>query len=641
MNVKVTFPDGSIKEYPRGTTPAEIAASIGTRLERDAIAALLNDNLVDLNLPITGDATLRILTFNDEAGTDVFRHSSSHVLAQAVKRLYPDAKLAIGPAISDGFYYDIEFRGDFSAEDLDKIEKEMHSIVDENIPVRREEMSRKDAIAMFRSLGEDYKVELLNEIEDDIVSVYRQGDFVDLCRGPHLPSTGRVKAFKILSVAGAYWRGDEKRQMLQRIYGTSYPDKKLLKEYLQRLEEAKKRDHRKLGKELDLFSFHEEGPGFPFFHPKGTTIYNLLIDFMRGELRKRGYGEVRTPYILNEELWHRSGHWDHYKENMYFTEIDEKRNAIKPMNCPGGLLVYKTTIHSYKEFPLKVGEFGLVHRHEMSGVLHGLFRVRSFTQDDAHVFCLPEQVEDEVCALIDLIFHVYRTFGFENFHIELSTRPEKSIGSAEIWELATSALENSLKRKGIPFKLNPGDGAFYGPKIDFHFQDCLGRSWQCGTIQADFSMPERFDLTYIGADGQRHRPVMIHRAILGSVERFMGILIEEYAGNFPLWLAPVQVSVLPITSEQNDYALEVKSRLIAEGFRCEIDLGTDKIGYKIRAAEMQKIPCMLVIGKKETEAGSLSVRRHKLGDLGVHNLDSVLASLKKEVRERNLEAPPL
>lgn len=636
MRIKIKLPDGTEKEFDGPITPLEVAQKIGGNLAQDAIAARVNGVLVDLTKPLTENAELKILTFADEEGQIVYRHSSSHVLAQAVKNLYPGAKLAIGPAISDGFYYDIEFPGEFSAAELEKIEAEMQRIIDADLPIRREEVQREEAIKLFRSLGEDYKVELLQEIADRYVSIYRQGNFVDLCRGPHVPSTGYIKAFKLLSVAGAYWRGDEHRQMLQRIYGVSFPDKQLLDDYLKRLEEARARDHRRLGKELDLFSFHDEGPGFPFFHANGTIIYNLLIDFMREELRRRGYQEVRTPIILNEELWHRSGHWEHYKENMYFTEIDEVRSAIKPMNCPGGLLTYKTKIHSYREFPLRVAEFGLVHRHELSGVLHGLFRVRAFTQDDAHVFCLPEQLEDEIKAIIDLMFHIYRTFGFEDFRIELSTRPEKSIGTDEMWERATSALQSSLEHLGISYKVNPGEGAFYGPKIDFHLLDCLNRSWQCGTIQVDFSMPERFDLTYVGPDGQHHRPVMVHRAILGSVERFMGILIEHYAGNFPLWLAPVQIRVLTITSQQNEYALRINEHLRNEGFRSEADIRPDKIGYKIREAENQKIPCMLIIGKKEMENNTVALRRHKLGDLGSYSIDKIIPALKAEISSRSL-----
>ncbi len=636
MRIKIKLPDGAEKEFDSPLTPLEVAQKISGNLAQDAIAARVNGVLVDLTRPLTENAELKILTFADEEGQIVYRHSSSHVLAQAVKNLYPAAKLAIGPAISDGFYYDIEFPGEFSAAELEKIEAEMQRIIDADLPIRRKELEREEAIKLFRSLGEDYKVELLQEIAEQYVSVYCQGNFVDLCRGPHVPSTGYIKAFKLLSVAGAYWRGDEHRQMLQRIYGVSFPDKQLLEDYLKRLEEARARDHRRLGKELDLFSFHDEGPGFPFFHANGTIIYNLLIDFMREELRRRGYQEVRTPIILNEELWHRSGHWEHYKENMYFTEIDEVRSAIKPMNCPGGLLTYKTKIHSYREFPLRVAEFGLVHRHELSGVLHGLFRVRVFTQDDAHVFCLPDQLEDEIKSIIDLMFHIYRTFGFEDFRIELSTRPEKSIGTDEMWERATSALQHSLEHLGISYKINPGEGAFYGPKIDFHLLDCLNRSWQCGTIQVDFSMPERFDLTYVGPDGQHHRPVMVHRAILGSVERFMGILIEHYAGNFPLWLAPVQIRVLTITSQQNDYALRINEQLRNEGFRSEGDIRPDKIGYKIRESENQKIPCMLIVGKKEMENNTVALRRHKLGDLGSYSLDKIILALKAEISSRSL-----
>lgn len=640
MKIKVTLPDGSVKEFERGITPQKIAEQIREQLSDGVLAAKVNGKLIDLTQPLEEDCELRLLTFSDEEGQIVYRHTSSHILAQAVKRLYPGAKLAIGPAISDGFYYDIDFPGEFSADELPRIEQEMKKIVEENLPVTREELTRQQAIELFRSLGEDYKVELLEEIEDELVSVYRQGEFVDLCRGPHCPSTGYIKAFKLLNVAGAYWRGDENRQMLQRIYGTSFPDQKMLDEHLQRLEEARTRDHRRLGRELDLFSFHDEAPGFPFFHPKGTVVYRLLIDFMREVLRQRGYTEVITPMILNEELWHRSGHWDNYKENMYFTVIDERHYAIKPMNCPGGLLIYKSNIHSYRELPLRVAEFGLVHRHELSGVLHGLFRVRAFTQDDAHIFCLPEQLEDEIQGCIDLMFYIYRTFGFEDFRVELSTRPQKSIGSDEMWEKATSALANSLDKLQIDYKINPGEGAFYGPKIDFHFLDCLRRSWQCGTIQVDFSMPERFDLTYIGSDGQRHRPVMIHRAILGSVERFLGILIEQYAGNFPLWLAPVQIRVLPITSQQNEYAQQVFEMLRQEGFRVEIDTGSDKIGYKIRAAETQKIPCMLIIGKKEVASNTVSLRRHKLGDLGSVSLPELIHRLREEITHRFLTPHP-
>jgi len=637
MEIKITLPDGDVKSYEAGVTPRQIAEGIGPRLAQEALAARINGRMIDLDTPIREDARLQLLTFKDPEGQDVYRHSSAHIMAQAIERLYPGAKLAIGPAIEDGFYYDIDFPQPIKPEDLTRIEQEMEKIALEDLPFQREEASREEALRIYEKMGNKYKMEIIREFpEGEIVSLYKQGEFVDLCRGPHIPSTKFLKAFKLTGLAGAYWRGDERREMLTRIYGTSFRDQKELKKHLALIEEAKKRDHRKLGKELDLFSFHPEGPGFPFFHPKGVVLFNELVQFCRQELAKRGYQEVKTPLILNEELWHRSGHWDHYRENMYFTSIDERDYAVKPMNCPGGLLVYKSRLHSYREFPLKVAEFGQVHRHEKSGVLHGLFRVRTFTQDDAHVFCLPEQLKDEIRKLVDLILYFYRIFGFEDVMIELSTRPESGIGSDEMWEEATTALQETLEDMKIDYKLNPGEGAFYGPKIDFHIRDCLKRTWQCATIQVDFSMPERFDLTFVGADGREHRPVMIHRAIFGSLERFLGILIEHYGGNFPLWLAPVQVAILPIGADHVAWARDVCCILNQAGIRTELDESDEKIARKIRNAEMQKIPCMLIIGDREKEARSAALRRHQKGDVGQKSIEDIVMDLKKEIGEKRL-----
>lgn len=637
MSVKVKLPDGNVLSFDNEPTILEIAGSIGEGLARASLAGKVDGTLKGLDHKITTDCELKIITFKDAEGKDLYRHTTSHIMAQAIKRLFKDVKFGIGPSIENGFYYDFDIKDKkFTPEDFEAIEAEMKKIIKEKIPIVREELSKEDAIKLFSDMGEKYKVELINELDASMgpISIYKQGDFVDLCRGPHLPDTGYIKAFALMSIAGAYWRGDEKNAMLQRIYGTAFTDKKDLKEYLDMLEEAKKRDHRKLGKELDLFSFQDEGPGFPFFHNKGQVIYLKLIEFCREENRKRGYQEISTPIILNEDLWHRSGHWDHYKENMYFTVIDEKDFAVKPMNCPGGLLAYKTNLHSYKEFPLKVGEFGRVHRHEMSGVLHGLFRVRTFTQDDAHVFCTPDQIEEEIINIIELIFHIYKTVGFKDFHIELSTRPAKSTGSDEMWEKATNALKVALERLKINYQLNPGDGAFYGPKIDFHIKDCLNRSWQCGTIQVDFSMPERFELEYIDNNGERKCPVMIHRAILGSIERFLGILIEHYAGNFPLWLAPAQVAVLTISANNVDYGKKVVQKFRENGFFVEEDFRDESIKKKIRDVEMQKVPCMLILGDKETENNTVSLRRHTKGDVGSFDLDELVNMLKKEVEDK-------
>jgi len=637
MEIKITFPDGDVKSYEAGVTPRQIAEGIGPRLAQEALAARINGRMVDIDTPILEDVRIQILTFKDPEGQDLYRHSSAHIMAQAVENLYPGAMLAIGPAIEDGFYYDIDFPQSLAPEDLPRIEQEMEKIVLEDLPFQREEVSREEALRLYEKRGNKYKMEMIREFpQGEIVSLYKQGKFVDLCRGPHIPSTRYLKAFKLTGLAGAYWRGDERREMLTRIYGTSFRDPRELKKHLALIEEAKKRDHRKLGRELDLFSFHSEGPGFPFFHPRGVVLFNELIQFCRQELAKRGYQEVKTPLILNEELWHRSGHWDHYRDNMYFTKIDERDFAVKPMNCPGGLLVYKSRLHSYREYPLKVAEFGQVHRHEKSGVLHGLFRVRTFTQDDAHVFCLPEQLKDEIKKLVDLILYFYRIFGFEDVMIELSTRPESSIGSDEMWDKATTALKETLEDMKIEHKLNPGEGAFYGPKIDFHIRDCLKRMWQCGTIQVDFSMPERFDLTYVGMDGKEHRPVMIHRALFGSLERFLGILIEHYGGNFPLWLAPVQTAVLPIGSAQVDWAKEVCGILDQAGIRAELDESEEKIARKIRNAEMRKIPCMLIIGDREKETRSAALRRHQKGDVGQKSIEDIVMDLKKEIEEKRL-----
>jgi len=634
--VKITLPDGSVKEYPSKTTLLEIAESISPKLAKEAVGGEVDKRVVDLKYPIEKDASVRILKFEDEEGADIFRHTSAHILAQAVKRLYPDAKLAIGPAIENGFYYDFDLEHRFTEEDFEKIEKEMQKIIQEDLEIERFELPREEAIRYMKERNEPYKVELIQDLpEDSVISFYKQGEFVDLCAGPHLPSTKPVKAVKLLSVAGAYWRGDEKRPMLQRIYGTSFPKQKLLEEHLHRLEEAKKRDHRKLGKELDLFSIQDEGPGFPFFHPKGMVIRNVLEDFWRKEHRQRGYDEIKTPIILNEQLWHTSGHWDHYKENMYFTKIDDLNYAVKPMNCPGAVLLYRRKMYSYRDFPIRFAEMGLVHRHELSGVLHGLMRVRCFTQDDAHIFMLPSQIKDEIKGVIDFVDYVYNLFGFK-YYIELSTRPEKSMGSDEEWEMATNALKEALAEKGLPYKINEGDGAFYGPKIDFHLEDCIGRTWQCGTIQLDFQMPQRFDLTYIGTDGEKHRPVMIHRVIFGSIERFIGILIEHFAGKFPVWLSPVQVKILTIADKYNDYAEEIANRFKSNDIRVELDNRNEKIGYKIREAQLQKVPYMIIIGEKEMDSGTISVRSRDHGELGSQNIEDFIQKVKEEDKNKVL-----
>lgn len=632
--IKIKLKDGSIKEYNEGTTVMQVAESISAGLARVALAAEIDGAVKDLSTVLERDCSLNLLTFDSEGGKHAFRHTASHIMAQAVKRLYPDAKLAIGPAIDNGFYYDFDIDKPFTPDDLVKIEKEMEGIVREDLALERFTLPRDEAIKYMEEKHEPYKVELIRDLpEGEIISFYRQGDYVDLCAGPHIPSTGKVKAFKLTSIAGAYWRGSEKNKMLQRIYGTAFAKKSELDEYLFRIEEAKKRDHRKLGKELDLFDIYDEGPGFPFFFPKGMVLRNILEDFWRHEHSKRGYQEIKTPIILNEELWHRSGHWDHYKENMYFTKIDDGNYAIKPMNCPGGMLVYKRQLHSYRDLPQRMCELGLVHRHELSGALHGLMRVRCFTQDDAHIFMTDEQITDEILGVIDLIDSFYKVFGFK-YYVELSTRPENSMGSDEQWEIATDALRKALDKKKMNYKINEGDGAFYGPKIDFHLEDSIGRTWQCGTIQLDFQMPEKFDLVYVGADGEKHRPVMIHRVVFGSIERFIAILTEHFAGAFPIWLAPVQVKLLPIIDKHHEYAKEVCDQLQARGIRVEIDLRNEKIGYKIREAQMEKLPYMLVIGDKEVENRQVAVRSRKDGDLGPMSLDAFLGRITEEIASK-------
>ena len=627
---------GEIKEYEAGVTGATIAGDISSGLLRVALAVSVNGDVRDLSAPINEDAEVEILTFDSEGGKHAFRHTSSHILAQAIKRIYPEAKLAIGPAIDNGFYYDIDIEKTITAEDFPAIEAEMKKIVKENHALERFEKPRAEAIEFFKKLGEDYKVELIEDLpEDAIISFYRQGEFTDLCAGPHIPSTGAVKAIKLTSVAGAYWRGNENNKMLQRIYGTSFTKNADLEEYLKAVEEAKKRDHRKLGKELELFTILEEGPGFPFFLPKGMEIRNNLINYWRDIHREAGYVEISTPLMLNIKLWERSGHWEHYKDNMYTTMIDEEKYAVKPMNCPGGVLTYKTKMRSYRDLPIRMGELGLVHRHELSGALHGLMRVRNFTQDDAHIFMTREQIKDEIKGVVSLIDKVYTTFGFK-YHIELSTRPEDSMGSDEDWEIATQTLGAAISELGYDYQVNEGDGAFYGPKLDFHLEDCIGRTWQCGTIQLDFQMPERFELEYVGADGEKHRPIMIHRVVFGSIERFIGILIEHFAGAFPVWLAPEQVTILPISGKHADYAHSLKEKMAKRGLRCSVDDRNEKIGYRIREAQLSKVPYMLVVGDKEMEEGTVAVRSRKAGDMGAKPVDEIINMIWEENINRTI-----
>lgn len=633
---KITLKDGAVREVAEGTTVLDFVKNLSNSLAKKALACKIDSETRDLTTVIDGDHQIDILTFEDADGRWALRHSAAHIMAQAVKRLYGDknVKLAIGPAIDNGFYYDFDMDHQLNNEDLVKIEKEMKKIVKENLPIVRKEVTRQEALDFFNAQGEIYKVELINDLpEDAMITMYTQGDFTDLCAGPHVVSTGKVKALKLQSVAGAYWRGNEKNKMLQRIYGTAFEKQSDLDAYLKMLEEAAKRDHRKLGKELDLFSLHEEGPGFPFFHPNGMVIRNELINYWREVHRKFGYQEIKTPMILNRKLWETSGHWDHYKENMYFTKIDGEDYAIKPMNCPGGMLVYLTQQHSYRDLPLRLGELGLVHRHELSGALHGLMRVRNFTQDDAHIFMLPSQIEGEIQKTIDLFDQVYSTFGL-TYHAELSTRPDDSMGSDEVWELATNALKNALEHRGLKYVINEGDGAFYGPKIDFHLTDSIGRTWQCGTIQLDMLMPEKFDLTYIGEDGQKHRPVMIHRVVYGSIERFIGILIENYAGAFPAWLAPVQVKILPISDKYVDYAYEIKRKMFDLGIRVEVDDRNEKIGYKIREAQVKKVPYSIIVGENELENKNISVRKRREKETVTMDTDTFINNLLEEIKTK-------
>ena len=634
-DVKIILPDGSAKEYAAGTTLGEAVKQLSNSLAKKVLAANVNGELTDLREELVDGSEVAFLTFEEDGGKHTLRHTASHILAQAVKRLWPEAKLAIGPAIDKGFYYDIDMEHTLTPEDLGKIEKEMSRIVKENLPITKSVMPRQEAIEFFKAKNEDYKVELIQDLpEDAVISCYSQGDFIDLCAGPHVASTGKVKAFKLQSIAGAYWRGDEKNKMLQRIYGTAFERKEELDAYLHLLEEAAKRDHRKLGKELGLFVIKEEGPGFPFFLPKGMALRNELENFWREVHHDFDYEEIRTPIILSKHLWETSGHWDHYRENMYTTIIDDEEYAIKPTNCPGGILVYQNEMHSYRDFPLRYAELGLVHRHELSGALHGLFRVRAFTQDDAHVFMLPDQMQTELMKVIELFDRIYSQFGLK-YHVELSTKPDNAMGDDAIWEAATEALRNAIEAKGIPYVINPGDGAFYGPKLDYHIEDSLGRTWQCGTIQLDMNLPERFQIEYIGEDGQKHRPIMIHRACFGSMERFIGILTEHYAGAFPTWMAPVQVKILPISEKHVEYAKELAKQMHRDYVRVEVDDRSEKIGYKIRQAQMAKVPYMLVVGDKEVEEGTVNVRKHGGDELGSVPFEEFFNSIKIEIKERN------
>ncbi len=635
MQIKVKLENGDEAVYPQGTTCMDLYRE-RTAANKELFAVLVDGKECDLNNPLTENSTIEFVDFDTPQGASVYRHTASHVLAHAVKNLYPDAKLGIGPAIENGFYYDFEFKEPISSDDLAAIEKEMKKIVKSRRLIKRIEMSREDAEELFKEKGEPYKLELIRDLPDDaVISCYIQDQFIDLCAGPHLPHTGMVKAFKLTGLAGAYWRGDEKNPMLQRIYGTAFPTRERLENYLHMLEEAKKRDHRKLGRELELFTLQEEGPGFPFLHNNGMILWQELTDYWRREHRLAGYEEIKTPLILNRRLWEQSGHWDHFRENMYFTTIDDQDFAVKPMNCPGAMLVYRSKMHSYRDLPRRIAEMGIVHRHELSGTLHGLMRVRSFTQDDAHIFMLPDQVEDEVAGIISLMDRFYTVFGFE-YRVELSTRPEKAMGSAEMWDKATSILEKVLKDRGVEYRLNEGDGAFYGPKIDFHLEDCLGRSWQCGTIQLDFQMPDKFDLTYVGEDGEKHRPVVIHRVIYGSMERLLALLIEHYGGAFPAWLAPMQAVVIPVTERTRDYAHQVFKTLKEAGFRASVDDRNEKVGYKIREAQVKKIPYMLIVGDREAESGLVAVRQREQGDLGAYELSRFINELEDAVVGKTL-----
>ena len=637
--IKIRLQGKDERNYEKGIVALDVAKDISEGLARSVVGVKIDGKVCDLMTPLTDDCDIEFLKFADKDGKMVFWHTSTHIMAQAVKRLYPNAKLGTGPALDNGFYYDIDLEEKLTVEDLEKIEKEMKNIVSESLDIVRKEVSRNEAIEIMKNRNEDYKVEIINGLpEDATISLYQQGEFIDLCAGPHLPNTKYVKAFKLTSIAGAYWRADANNKQLQRLYGVSFEKKKELDEYLKLLEEAKLRDHRKLGKELDLFSMHEEGPGFPFFHPKGMVLRNTLEKFWREEHEKAGYDEIKTPIILNEALWHQSGHWDHYKENMYFTKIDDEDYAITPMNCPGSILTYKTHLFSYRDLPLRWAEMGQVHSPELSGALHGLMRVRTFTQDDAHLYVLPSQVKDELIGVIELADYVYNIFNFK-YHVELSTRPENSMGTQEQWDIATNGLIAALEEKNINYIVNEGDGAFYGPKIDFHLQDAIGRTWQCGTIQLDFQMPERFDIHYIDSNNEKQRPVMLHRTVFGSIERFIGILIEHFAGKFPLWLSPVQVKILPISDKYVDYAYEVQKELKNLGIRVNVDARAEKIGFKIREAQLEKVPYMLVIGEKEVENNTIAVRSRDLGDLGSMKKEEVIEKFVKEIAEKKIITP--
>jgi threonyl-tRNA synthetase len=627
---------GSTLSIAEGTTAKQLAKQVGPELVKAAVAAKVNGRLVDLSTPIKADTDIQIITLKDKQGLEIMRHSCAHIMAEAICAIWPTAKLVYGPTVEDGFYYDIDLDEPIRPDDFPRIEEKMRGIIEADRPFIRKEMSRTEALAKLA--GDKYKIDNINRTDSDIISFYSHGDgFEDLCRGPHVPSTAAVGSFKIMSVAGAYWHGDPTQKMLQRVYGTAWPTQKELDDYLQRLEEAKKRDHRVLGRQLDLFSFNEAGPGFAFIHSKGMIIWNEIVDYWRQVHNKYGYEEIKTPIILNEQLWHRSGHWDNYKENMYFTNFDGGDYAVKPMNCPGGCLVYKTRQHSYREFPMRIAELGLVHRHEASGVMHGLFRVRQFTQDDAHIYCTPAQIESEVIGVIDLTFEIYRTFGFEDFHIELSTKPEKHIGSDEVWDVSTTALKNALEHKEISYKINEGDGAFYGPKIDFHIRDCLKRSWQLGTIQLDFSMPQRFGLVYTDVDNTEKTPVMIHRAVLGSFERFIGILIEHFGGSMPLWLCPEQVRVLPISEKTNDYARTIQRRLKEAQLRCGCDRSDEKINAKIAKAHSEKLPLMLVVGPREAQSNTVNVRIRAIKDNKTMGFDEFLRIAKDKISDKEID----
>ena len=635
--VSIILKDGKKVDFEKAVPLFEAAKAISNSLGRDAVVAKVNGEYADLRDNIEDGTQVEFFTKDSPEALHTLRHTAAHVMAQAIQHLFPGTKFAIGPAIDTGFYYDLESEHKFTNEDFPAIEKEMAKIVKENLAIQKSSMSREEALAYFRERNQDYKVELIEDLPEDAqITFYTQGDFTDLCRGPHVRSTGKVKALKLMSVAGAYWRGDENRQMLQRIYGTAFYKKEELEHFLYVREEAAKRDHRKLGRELDLFSFHDEGPGFPFFHPKGMVIRNALIDFERELFKKYHYEEIMTPVILSKKLWLQSGHWDHYRENMYFTKIDGEDYAVKPMNCPGGILYFKTQQRSYRDLPKRVAEFGLVHRHELHGALHGLFRVRNFTQDDAHIFMTREQMKPEVIETLQMFKDLYAPFGIK-YHVELSTRPENSMGSDELWELATDALREAIEQAGIPYKVNEGDGAFYGPKLDFHIQDSLGRTWQCGTIQMDMQLPERFDVTYVGEDGEKHRAVMIHRAGYGSLERFIGILTEHFAGKFPVWMAPVQAKVIPVSNNQMAYAKEIADKLSAADIRVELDENNDTLGYKIRKAQMEKVPYMIIIGDKEVGAGSISVRTRKGADEGSVDLESFINRVHDEVKNRTVD----